>query len=757
MPSVQRDVIALIKFQNSGDNPETVCIFSRAFARNTPVEREKCYSSTDIEKAWVQNRQKHQSSGSIETNEEESEHASTSSDEQDLLSDNETTKPTDLDVAEQLSEVYSAFDQDAEWYKFWNQNGERLIWASWIARYSAYINPEYLTQPPNIVSEPSECGSEDIGGVNTEPCRFTFDEKAINALSQPDKPPVLSRFLSISDEKISEGWNQLSPLSNECETEAERLLSSRCGSHASSRSRRTVDSMTNVTRITLSSLGIGSSHSSDSISSVSSVTSTESLEAVEEDHQGQWNVLWQENYEQEYFKQYNLFLSKTSLVGESSETLVNCGEWGSDCEASCELSAQEFCISNIKDLREDLRISKQIIERDECDGVGEDFRLQGNDSYDCKTTKDADSALMRTMGLPTSFGRRCDSLSSVGKPKSPFSSNFSSKGQLKAALDLIGIEYTERDSRLALTGKVEYKFRHIKHQNNQLNLGVQRKHIWFDDDGNVAVEKETVIDPHLNDLETVTLLSEKINIEEVKTGDIKTQVVRTEDVGRCDKRSKKCKRKVAYPPEIEANSKIRKFWLRRFSLFRKFDEGIKMDEESWYSVTPEIIAKHAARRCCCDIIVDGFCGAGGNAIQFAFVCERVVAIDIDPKKIELAKNNAEVYGVAHKIEFLVGDFFALASTLKADVVFLSPPWGGVDYINQKTYDLEKMLQPEGFSKLFATAAEISKNIAAFLPKNSDTSALVDAAGAGGHVEIEQNFINGKQISITAYYNDLIKE
>jgi trimethylguanosine synthase len=40
-----------------------------------------------------------------------------------------------------------------------------------------------------------------------------------------------------------------------------------------------------------------------------------------------------------------------------------------------------------------------------------------------------------------------------------------------------------------------------------------------------------------------------------------------------------------------------------------------MDEESWYSVTPEHIARHIAERCRCDLIVDGFCGVGGNAIQ----------------------------------------------------------------------------------------------------------------------------------------------
>lgn len=101
----------------------------------------------------------------------------------------------------------------------------------------------------------------------------------------------------------------------------------------------------------------------------------------------------------------------------------------------------------------------------------------------------------------------------------------------------------------------------------------------------------------------------------------------------------------------------------------------------------------------------------------------VIAIDIDPNKIELAKNNAEVYGVSHKIDFILGDFFQLAPSLKADAVFLSPPWGGMTYSSQKVYDLEEMLQPAGFSVLFAAAEKISKNIAAFLPKNSDTATV----------------------------------
>ena len=42
----------------------------------------------------------------------------------------------------------------------------------------------------------------------------------------------------------------------------------------------------------------------------------------------------------------------------------------------------------------------------------------------------------------------------------------------------------------------------------------------------------------------------------------------------------------------------------------------------------------------------------------------VIAIDIDPAKIELAKHNASVYGVADRIEFIVGDFFDVIRRIK---------------------------------------------------------------------------------------------
>lgn len=95
------------------------------------------------------------------------------------------------------------------------------------------------------------------------------------------------------------------------------------------------------------------------------------------------------------------------------------------------------------------------------------------------------------------------------------------------------------------------------------------------------------------------------------------------------------------PEEFHNDAELLKYWLQRYRLFSKFDEGIVLDRgrrivlnyfnrllfdsfqiEGWFSVTPEKIARHIAKRCRCDVIVDAFCGVGGNTIQFAFTCER---------------------------------------------------------------------------------------------------------------------------------------
>ena len=148
-----------------------------------------------------------------------------------------------------------------------------------------------------------------------------------------------------------------------------------------------------------------------------------------------------------------------------------------------------------------------------------------------------------------------------------------------------------------------------------------------------------------------------------------------------------------------------KYWSQRRRLFSKFDCGIQLDSEGWYSVTPEIIADHvaarfaelsaafAARGCGSRlpfmngggqqygndplgllggpgpddagntsgvnvdisngggglVMLDAFCGCGGNSIAFGKLpstyVSQVVCVDIDRNKLRNAAHNAALYGI----------------------------------------------------------------------------------------------------------------
>ena len=112
-----------------------------------------------------------------------------------------------------------------------------------------------------------------------------------------------------------------------------------------------------------------------------------------------------------------------------------------------------------------------------------------------------------------------------------------------------------------------------------------------------------------------------------------------------------------------------KFWNQRFYYYSKFDEGIKMDYESWYSVTPEDLAYYISLLAGKDsVCIDPFAGSGGNVIQFSKNCSKVYAVDIDPVKIEILKNNCEVYKCPNNIEIFHHDFLTLEEPIK--VIFI---------------------------------------------------------------------------------------
>lgn len=420
---------------------------------------------------------------------------------------------------------------------------------------------------------------------------------------------------------------------------------------------------------------------------------------------------------------------------------------------------------------------------------------------------------MSELGLPTSFVGK--SFAKGPKRSTQRPSEESTADRVKTAFSLMGYSFQnndlDADTQATTTGHVVYRKRNIRLHNNMLKM--KKKRIDFDNTVRDEALLSIIADSSSDEADTPLPNFNLIKLDSTESGPYKTsgnqmcpensiekptemqstdnqpakdtedntmtkceEILETKDAdtqiaepdisatGAIPKtNSKKSKKKrrqnkllAGLPAEIANDRTLYKYWCKRFSLFSLFDAGIKLDRESWFSVTPEKVAIYTATRCECDIIIDAFCGAGGNTIQFAKTCQRVIAIDIDAKKIEMAKHNASIYGVSDRIEFIVGDYFQLASKLKADVVFLSPPWGGPKYLKEEVYDIEKSLLPVSASELMKCTRQITPNIAIYLPRNTNTHQLAILAGPGNSVEIEQGFLDRKFIAITAFYGNLLK-
>lgn len=201
----------------------------------------------------------------------------------------------------------------------------------------------------------------------------------------------------------------------------------------------------------------------------------------------------------------------------------------------------------------------------------------------------------------------------------------------------------------------------------------------------------------------------------------------------------------------------------------------------------------------------------------------VIALDTSPTRLALARHNAAIYGVEDRIEFILADYLSFARTLlalpserrKIDVVFLSPPWGGPEYISGVTAataaanasSLDSTPTPKGKSKgqakqnpkdtessgehpeytlasirpihgaeLFALTRRITKNVAYFLPRNTsleELSALVPSVPAKGEsetsepgermevdaaederIEVEEEWMGSKLKALTVYFGGL---
>jgi hypothetical protein len=87
-----------------------------------------------------------------------------------------------------------------------------------------------------------------------------------------------------------------------------------------------------------------------------------------------------------------------------------------------------------------------------------------------------------------------------------------------------------------------------------------------------------------------------------------------------------------------------KYWDQRYRIFHRFDRGLKLDAESWYSITYEVLAQYMLQRVLqvagtmgmmMNLVLDCFSGCGGCSIAFAQSPSlHVVAVDIDAHKLQ---------------------------------------------------------------------------------------------------------------------------
>jgi len=102
-----------------------------------------------------------------------------------------------------------------------------------------------------------------------------------------------------------------------------------------------------------------------------------------------------------------------------------------------------------------------------------------------------------------------------------------------------------------------------------------------------------------------------------------------------------------------------------------------LDDVGRFSLTPRRIADRQAAWLAAPLVIDAFCGCGGNAIAFALAGSRVFAVERDRVRLALARRNAHALGVADRIEFHCADVRPTLPELPEQAaLFLDPPWGG---------------------------------------------------------------------------------
>ncbi|CAL1264433.1 unnamed protein product [Larinioides sclopetarius] len=646
-------------------------------------------------------------------------------------------------------------EMNEEWQSYWERNGESIILNSWIQKYKDYINPEYLKDAFPFASLNVKLGNtSELNHINNKLQTMNFVDSSNQEKEKYNDLPFQCMDIA-EDENVEDNIIKSDVVLSE--TDVLKDISDNNSASSNIEEETAVSgcdpeliegvkqfSEKYETEEYDDILNTAPKKDYDNMFSLR-VRLEEPIEAIPTTDEA-WDDLWMQHRQDQYDQHYKYFtshyhssLNRCSSSEKSNETLDSdkCEEYGRKNYIFCGSKDDE------NELLDELSLTVDKMNSDTS-------RTETNGENDIKIENVLESEIFandddsETSILPAGENLVKAEEESLRMELSDNEAPSEEPIKLKRDHASDSDEDALPDQCIKHFGFVVKPAVSLKYMESRIKSRRKRRKTKRQSKRRCPFEmlkKTTPKEP--------TKESEQCNDSDAKAEELCTESTMKEDADPSEV-------KPSENGEIEFNpnsDEFKKYWAQRYRLFSLFDEGIKLDKESWFSVTPEQIAYHIAERCACDIIVDAFCGAGGNAIQFAFTCNHVIAIDIDPKKIELAKNNARVYGVEKHIDFIIGDFFSIAPKLKADVVFLSPPWGGPGYLQDAEYDISK-IEPDIF-KTIEVAKQITDNIALFVPRNTVINQLVQLAGEGNQVEIEQNALNKKVKTITAYYGDLV--
>jgi trimethylguanosine synthase len=162
-------------------------------------------------------------------------------------------------------------------------------------------------------------------------------------------------------------------------------------------------------------------------------------------------------------------------------------------------------------------------------------------------------------------------------------------------------------------------------------------------------------------------------------------------------------------------------WKRRFELFTRFDRGIRFDKEGFEISKTETVADFLAARLPGKVVLDAFTGLGGSAIAFARHGKRVISIEANRGRSQMAARNAAVYGVQRRIRFVVGDSLKLWRRFRFDTAYFDPPWAASRREQRKGLRFASF--KPNVRPLIRTLLGAGKTCAVTVPQNFDLNEL----------------------------------